>query len=88
MEPILDKVRGVLSAEFSGADVRLEPVQGNGRVWGFLIWPGWEGLDQIDRVGRVWDVLRSRLTPDEVRQVSAILTMTPDEYRDDDEPND
>lgn len=83
MTDILNKVRGILAEEFAGADIQLEPVQGNGRVWGFVIWKDWEGMEPIDRVGRIRQVLHSRLSGEEEQQISAILPMTPDELRDD-----
>ena len=83
MTDILAKVRGILAEEFAGADIQIEPVHGNGRVWGFVIWKDWEGVDPLDRVGRVRKVLHSRLTDEEEQQVSAILPMTPEERRED-----
>ena len=83
MVDILTKVRGILAVEIAGADIQIEPVRGNGRVWGFVIWKDWEGVEPIDRVGRVREVLHSRLSNEEELQISAILPMTPEELRED-----
>ena len=50
-----------------------------GKVSGFVVWKDFEGMDQVDRQGRVWDVLRAELSPDEQLRITAILTMTPAE---------
>jgi stress-induced morphogen len=53
------------------------PRADNDKVGGFLIWPGFEGYDQVERQRTVWEILRERLSPDEQRRVTAILTITP-----------
>lgn len=79
MVAIVDNLKSVLAREFPESDLRLDVVGDPGRVYGMLVWPGFLGQDHADRQRRVWDLLRSNLTPDERSHVSAILTMAPEE---------
>ena len=80
MEPLIEKLTTLLKAEFDAADVQLMPTPYMGKVAGFLVWSGFEGLEQIKRQNRLWKVLRKKLTPEELLKVSAILTFTPEEW--------
>ncbi len=72
------KLRRLLRDAFSGAEVKLDP-SANGKVGGLLIWDGFLGQDQVDRQRAVRDAVRRGLDTEEQRQISAILTVTPDE---------
>ena len=80
---LLDKLTVLLRKEFAGSTPELEPVKGNGRVWGVLYWDAFDGVDQIERQERLWAVLKAHLTPEEQHDVAAILTMTRREVSDD-----
>jgi acid stress-induced BolA-like protein IbaG/YrbA len=68
-----------LRSAFPGSTAELEPVEGTNRIGGFLIWPGFDEMDQLDRQRTLSAALRARLNPDEILGVSTILTLTPDE---------
>ncbi len=69
----------ILGAAFPGSTAELEPVAGTDRIGGFLIWAGFEEMDQLDRQRTLSAALRARLNPAQLLGVSTILTMTPDE---------
>ena len=79
MEPLIRKIKPILESEFAGATVQLEPASPEGRVTGLLVWSGFEGIKQIRRQGRLWKVLKKKLSPQEQLQVTGILTVTPEE---------
>lgn len=56
-----------------------EVYPGAGRVGGYIVWPGFEDASQRERQSRVWNILRSELQPAELQQVSAVLTLSPNE---------
>ena len=75
------KLRKVLQETFPGAAVRdLGRPAGSRRIGGLLLWDDFEGLDQIDRQRKLWGLLRAQLTPEEQREVSLIITLTPREF--------
>ena len=81
MEPIerLERVREVLARRFPGAEFDLELSVPSRKVGGFVIWPGFEGKEQIDRQQLVWQAIRGDLSRDDQLQITAILTVTPNE---------
>jgi hypothetical protein len=78
VKSLIKKLSGILAAEFQGASIELEK-SGLGKIAGFLIWSGFKGVEQITRQERLWKVLENKLTSNELLQVSAILTITPEE---------
>jgi hypothetical protein len=44
-----------------------------------MVWAGFEGQEQSDRQRRLWQAIRADLPADEQLQVSATLTLTPEE---------
>lgn len=78
MEQLNRKLGRLLRQHFTNAEVELESL-GAGRISGFLIWDGFDGLEQIKRQRQVWKVLRSELTVPEQQKVAAVLTLTPQE---------
>ena len=79
MEDFIQKLTALLLAQFPGAQLDIERATPGTKVGGFLIWPGFEGKEQIDRQTNVWDVLRGKLPREEQLRIAAILTMTPQE---------
>ena len=47
------------------------------RVGGFLIWDGFDGISQHERQHHVWKMMRAELTPELLKRVIAVLTLTP-----------
>jgi len=80
MESLNEKLTTILKAEFDGAAVQLEPASPAGKVVGFLVWSGFQGVEHIKRQNRLWRALRKNLTPQEQLKISAILAFTPEEW--------
>ena len=76
---IKERVREIIEESFTGCQLELDIDSWSRKVSGFLIWSGFEGLDQMDRQDKLWDVLKKRLG-DEAARVSTIFTHTPNEY--------
>ena len=79
MEELMNRLRNLLDAEFPEAKVELEQASPAEKVGGFLIWSGFDGMEQIERQQRLADVIRSKLSRDDQIRITAILTVTPDE---------
>lgn len=80
MEPMtVEKLDKVLKERFAGAETELDGADPEEKMSGFLIWPGFQGEDQIDRQAQVWKTLREILSDVERRRVSVIFTLTPAE---------
>ena len=47
------------------------------RVGGFLIWDGFDGINQHERQHQVWEMMRSELSSEALQRVIAVLTLTP-----------
>lgn len=80
---LITKVRQVLIRAFPQSNPQIEPVRGNGRVWGILVWPDFADQSHLDRQRQLHDVLKRELNQEELSRISAILTMTPDELSSD-----
>jgi acid stress-induced BolA-like protein IbaG/YrbA len=78
MENFIRRLKALFESEFPGSEVELEAA-GSHRVGGLLVWDGFIGYEQLERQRRLRDVLKANLSPEEQLQVSAILTMTPEE---------
>jgi len=77
---LTNRLRRVLKRHFDGAEVNsLVPAGPHHRVGGVLVWSGFEGMDGPDRQRALWRTLRERLSPEDLLQVSLIMTVTPTE---------
>jgi len=81
VKSVKQKLKRALENSFPKAELRLSPTKSAERVWGFLIWNGFTGKEQMDRQDRVWKVLDKALTKDEQAKLSVILTATPNEMK-------
>ena len=79
MEKLLEKIRTILKAKFSGSYDELEVRIPGERIGGSFVWTGFDGLAQIDRQDLVRQALREGLTRDEELSVGLLLTFTPQE---------
>lgn len=79
MEELVNRLRSLLEAEFPSAKAELEQASPAEKVGGFLIWGGFDGMEQIERQQRLSDVISSKLTRDDQVRITAILTITPNE---------
>jgi acid stress-induced BolA-like protein IbaG/YrbA len=68
-----------LQQNFPGCDPQLERGAPGERIGGYLIWEGFDGMEQIDRQSKLREVLR-QLPRDQQLQVTVILTVTPAEW--------
>jgi acid stress-induced BolA-like protein IbaG/YrbA len=79
MEQQIERIRKVLKSKFPGATPELEQAKPLKKIGGFLIWPGFEGVEQIKRQRALSRALKEGLKPQELAQVTTILTITPGE---------
>jgi len=77
---IVEKVKNVVESAFPNGEADIDYSKRSGKVSGYLIWDGFDSLEQLDRQKKLWEVLRNRLGRDATR-VSFIFTYTPREYR-------
>jgi acid stress-induced BolA-like protein IbaG/YrbA len=75
-----EDVAEILQERFPESEPHLEYSPHSGKVTGTILWSGFAGLRHIDRQRLVWETLERRLSVSEQRKVSAILTLTPDEW--------
>ena len=68
----------LIAAGYTADEIHLETTR-SGNVGGFVISPRFSGLSQLD----LWADLRKRLSPEQLRRIVSMLTMTPDEVEDD-----
>lgn len=80
MGSIIAKLRRVLKSKFPGAttelDVDIVPPK---KVGGYLIWDGFQDMEQLDRQRALSKALKEAMTADELERVTTILTITPGE---------
>ena len=76
MEEHLKEVLRALG--FHEAEVQIEQA-GGGKVGGVLVSRRFAGKSQEERQNELWTGLRARLPPEELGQIVAIMTMTPEE---------
>ena len=55
----------------------------NGKVGGFIISPTFEGMTQIERQNLLWDYLDAKLDREKILHIVSLVTITPDEARED-----
>jgi len=79
MEEFIRRLTELLSRNFKGAEVALEQAVPLQKVGGVLVWDGFQDHDQLERQHQMWQVIRDALRPEEQLQITAILTMTPEE---------
>ena len=78
MEKFVRELTDLLRKNFPDCDLEIESV-GAGRFGGFIIWNGFEDMEQIDRQREVSKVIKSNLDRAKQSRISALLTMTPEE---------
>ncbi len=78
MEAFEERLRKVLTSRFRGAELLLdEPFEG--KHGGYLVWDGFGEEEVIDRLTKVWNTLRKRFPARDLRKISFIFALTPDE---------
>ena len=79
MEHLARTLTDVVRGAFPGAEFRVDPYPGFGKLHGSIVWEGFGGLSQLDRQHQVWDVLRPALTDEQRFATGFLLTVTPAE---------
>lgn len=79
MEALIRKLRKILKTQFVGAEPELEQAGPLDKIGGYLIWRGFEGVEQLDRQRQLNRAIRERLSVEEQLHITTILTVTPDE---------
>lgn len=75
-----EHITQLLQQQYPGAQVDVGFAYGAERLSGYIVWGGFDGLEQIDRQRLLATYLRASLGPD-AQQVSTILTYTPHEFQ-------
>lgn len=75
-----ERVDLLLHDRFEGAQVYVSLNDQTDKVEGYIVWPGFEGVEPIDRHKRVTDVLESALGRDALR-IYPISTYAPREFQ-------
>jgi hypothetical protein len=74
---LLEKIRSILTREFPSPDeIELEDADG---IIGTLTSKRFVGMETIDRINLIWDLLDRELTREERRGVVLIVAATPEE---------
>lgn len=77
------RLRNALSQlQFSPEQVHLESTD-SGKIGGHIISAHFTGKSQLERQNLLWEGLEQQLEPDELKQIVALLTVTPEEIADD-----
>lgn len=75
-----ERVKTLLEERFPGAAIQVDASPYSDKVSGYLVWGGFEDLEQIDRQDLVISWLHQRLGTED-RSISVILTYSPNEYQ-------
>ena len=79
MASLEEKLSQALTRRLRDGQVDLERLP-NGRVVGHVVSSEFDGLSYDDRRKRLWQIIDEELTAEEARQVSTLLTYTPEEW--------
>ncbi|MHC4445247.1 MAG: BolA family protein [Planctomycetota bacterium] len=80
-----DDLTTLISDPASGIEnpvFELEEAPGD-KVSGFIISPTFAGKTQIERQNMVWDYLDNNLDKEQILRIVSLVTVTPDEAKDD-----
>ena len=82
-----DELIHTLSAPGSGIsdpqfDLEAMPT---GKIAGFVVSKTFEGMPQIERQQKIWSVLDKTFSPEQLLKIVTLITVTPDEAKDDEE---
>ncbi len=73
-----ERLRNVLTSRFPGSELLLENPMG-GKHAGYLVWEDFGEEEVIDRLTSVWNTLRAKFPEKDLRKISFIFAMTPEE---------
>jgi stress-induced morphogen len=75
---ISEKVEAAIKEAFPDSSLNLEESSG-GKLFGMIVSPQFAKMPDRSRQQMLWGVLQKRLTIDDQTQITAILTVTPEE---------
>lgn len=81
MEELKEQVEQIVTAEFPDAQIELEEVPLAEKLSGHVVTEAFAGMEQRERSRILWNVLRQHLSAAQQQMLSAILTLSPAEYR-------
>lgn len=74
---LMAEVSAAIAESFPGGRlVDFGAAPGGWRMGGTLVWDGFADTEPMDRQALLWRALRARISKDELRAVSLILTVT------------
>lgn len=79
MEELIERLSQLLQRQFPGSMPELEQVKPLQKVGGYLLWDGFEDLEQLDRQRKLSRVIREYLSPDDASRITTVFTLTPAE---------
>ena len=68
----------LIEAHYAAADVHVD-FGGAQKLNGYMVWPGFDRVEMLDRQTNLYNYLRSQLGLD-AQRISIIFTYTPDEF--------
>ena len=74
-----ERVRKLIEGQYADAEVNVDFGVGAQKLNGYMVWPGFDGIEMLDRQTSLYSFLRSQLGPD-AQRISIIFTYTPDEF--------
>ena len=83
--PLKDTLETLIKDRASGIaapELELEEAA-NGKVGGFVISTTFAGKPQLERQNMLWDYLDHTLNPDQVLHIVSLVTLTPEEAKED-----
>jgi hypothetical protein len=81
MEELKRQVQQIITARFPDAEIELEEVPLAEKLSGHVVTAAFSGLPQRERSKILWKELREHLDSAQQQLLSAILTLSPAEYR-------
>ena len=80
MEQLKQELEQWLPEQFPGARLSFDDGRPGAKLSGILTWPGFNGLEPIDRQGLLWRAIRTRFDREDQLGISSIITLTPAKY--------
>jgi hypothetical protein len=81
MDKVLQKLKKVLKEEFPSAKLEIKRDWYPARIGGSIIWRGFNGKDDVERVHRVWRAIRRSMTEAEQKELGFFFTFNPVEHK-------
>jgi len=76
MERLIEQLKTLFGRKFPGATAELEQARPLRHVGGFLVWDGFEGVEQLGRQRQLRQVIREARSAEDQAQLTTILTVT------------